>query len=160
MQTVEQRLKALEDKVNNIDNVIAEASSIGRTGIGNYTRILNIESALETLNKTYTDITNNIKALMVDSKYVELFTSQEIKDFYMSTDFTVKEVKELIDTHFPEKKDLTIQTIGNYVQGVIPDVHIRSFLGKFLRNEANKKSIKTKQDGSRDKKSIPMSKQV
>lgn len=160
MQSLEQRLKAVEEKLVNVDNIISEASAIGRTGIGNYTRILSIESAVETLNKTYSDITNTIKSLMVDAKYVELFANKDIKDFYMATDLTIKEVKELLDTHFPDKKDLTIQTIGNYVQGNIPDVHIRSFLGKFLRNEANKKSVKAKQDAPRDKKPSPVSKQA
>lgn len=152
----EKRLKCIEDRLQGIENVISEAVSSGRNAIGIYNRQLMWEDTFNQMAKTLNNLKEDIKSLMTDTRYVELFTAEEIKNYYMATDLTVKEVKEKINEHFPDKKDLTIQTIGNYVQGNIPDVHIRSFLGKYLKNEANKKSLATKSEPTGNKRSVPV----
>lgn len=152
--TSDERIKVLEDRMNTIYEVLTEATATGRNAYSIHNRMMQWEDTFNNFNKTLDELTQNIQSLMIDARFVELFSTEEIHNWYMATDLTTKNVQELLAIHFPDKKDITLETVGNYVHGRIPDVHIRSFLGKHLRNEANKKSAKDRKESANAKPAL------
>jgi hypothetical protein len=147
---LERRVKNLEAKQQTLYESTQEAVMTARNPMGMVSRFERFETLIEQINKTQAKINADLVSLMSSSKYVELFSNEEIRNYYMNTDKTVAEIEYLIKQHFPESTFTTV-TIQNYVNGNCPDVHIRSFLGKYLRNEANTKAKKVKQTAGNPK---------
>ena len=143
IKELEKRVKKLEEQFKSQYEVMQEAVMTARNPMGMYSRFERFESSIDQIIKTITKINADMLSLMTSAKYVELFSNEELKNYYMNTDKTLKELEMLLRTHFPDYA-FTTTNIQKYVNGDCPDVHIRSFLGKYLRNEANTKAQKAK----------------
>jgi hypothetical protein len=143
-EKLKERVKALEARQQNQYEVMQEATMTARNPMGMLSRFERFETDIDKIIKSITKVNSDMFSLMTSSKYVELFTNEQIRNFYLNTNKTYKEIEMLLKTHFPESI-FSATTVQNYINGNCPDVHIRSFLGKYLRNEANTKAEKAKQ---------------
>jgi hypothetical protein len=143
---LEKRVEALEKRTEQVNNVLSEATMTVSNKYGILGKLDSLTDSIDSLNKKVALLTSSYNALMTDEPYIKPFKAEAIQDLYMKTDLTLKEVKEAINQNLPEYKDLSIQTISKFAKGEFPKDNafekVRSFLGKYFRNEAFRKANK------------------
>jgi hypothetical protein len=139
---------ALETRHEQINNMLSEATATMSNKFGILGRLDGFADNIESIHKALADVMNSMKSLMIDERFVEIFTDSDIRHWYMQTDLTAKEVMKAIGAYFPDKKNLSLETVSAYIKCEFPKedkdntLKMRSFLGKYFRNEAFRKANK------------------
>jgi len=92
-------------------------------------------SVMRKLEQKYNEILIKLNSYALEDKYAELFTDDEIKEFYMQSGLTQQQVKEFIVKRILDKEDITMQAVSLYCTGQIKDLLVRSKIGKYFRRE-------------------------
>lgn len=95
---------------------------------------------IEEMSNTMSQIMQKLKMLDFDERFIELFTDDDIKAYYMNSGLTASDVKKFVDK--AEGKDISMPTISLYVNAKIADLQLRSILGNYFKHEAIKKTKK------------------
>jgi len=97
---------------------------------------------IEGLTETQAKIKQMFKHFEIDDRFVQLYSDDEIKDFYVNSCLTATDVKKYLDKI--EKRDVSMTDVSKYVNGNLDDLKTRSLLGNYFKYEALKKTSKDK----------------
>jgi len=95
---------------------------------------------IETMADTMSQVMQKLKSFDFDERFIELFSDDDIRNYYTLSGLTATDVKRFIDKL--EKSDVSMKTISLYVNGKLTDLKIRGLLGNYLKHEALKKTKK------------------
>ena len=141
---LEDRVSKLEEEIKNLYAVLSEATATGRNAYAVYGRLENFDKMFGDFSSTLGEITRKIKTIMVDEKYVEEFTDNELKLWWLKSTMTAKELLAKVKNDFPNN-DWDIDKINRCLCGKTKDLRLRSYIGKVLRDAVNSDSAEVSQ---------------
>ena len=134
---MEEKLKRLEHKVDNLTNRISDLETMRKPEevVG---KVLLLEQQLDETRVAISNLKIQLNAYLNSDKYIETFTNEEFKDLYMNSGFVAKDVAKLIERKF-KNVDTSAPAISKIINGQIGSLELRSYLGKQFRYEIAKR---------------------
>jgi hypothetical protein len=131
---LEKKVEMLENRLKDFDNRILEME--GRRSPDNvYNQIDDVYNRIETMTTNIDKILQRINTFNLDDKYVEIFSNEDLKNFYEQSGLSLPEIKQFVEK-FITKENIDESTAYRYVVGEIKELRCRSKIGKFLREAA------------------------
>jgi hypothetical protein len=114
-------------------------------GIENFRSSPNIQNKIqwqfeliEQMANTMSQVMQKLNMFDLDDRFLEIYTDDEIKKYYILSGLTQTEVKTFIDKVLG--KDTPQPTISLWVNGRTDDLKLRGILGNYFKGEALKKT--------------------
>jgi len=95
---------------------------------------------IENMANTMSQVMQKLNMFSLDDKFLELYTDDELKKYYVLSGLTQSEVKTFLDKTL--RRDIPQPTISLYVNGKMDDLKLRGILGNYFKGEALKKTKK------------------
>ena len=105
-----------------------------------YNQVRRLWELLEETSLNQAIMIQRFRAYDLDDRFIELFTDDDIKDYYTTSGLTATDVKKFLDK--VENKNISLPTISLYVNAKVSDLKLRSLLGNYFKYEVLKKTKK------------------
>ncbi len=137
---LEQKVKKLEGKIDNLINRISDLETMRNPDevVG---KVALLEQYQDEIRTAVSETNIKLNAYLNDDKYIELFTDEELKKLYMESGFVAKDVAKIIERKF-KNVDTSAPAISKIISGQIGSLELRSYLGKQFRYEIAKRKDK------------------
>jgi phage shock protein A len=126
-------LDKLEIRVMDLESQVSDFKNQKDSATIQY-KLSVIQQQLETLAVKVSGLENIITALNTDSKFAELFTKEEIKEYYKKSGLSMQDVQAFISKLC--RNESTLEDAGNWINGNIDNIEAISRLGKYLKMKA------------------------
>uniref|UniRef100_A0A6M3M1P8 Uncharacterized protein n=1 Tax=viral metagenome TaxID=1070528 RepID=A0A6M3M1P8_9ZZZZ len=135
MDELLRRLEKLEALYrDNIDSRLQEVER-NKSYLNIEQRFESIFAQLEEMASKLGVVLSRLQVINLDKRFLELFTDDELREFYNQADIGLKELAVFIEKYI-SGKHCGIDQASKYKDGHVKDLQIRSKVGKFLREYA------------------------